>query len=115
MHNECKLYNYIVEPRLSNDSQDEQFWVRPKYLSKKMPQWSNKFSEFEHTSRADENGTRVNDCRNKLNTTKRLAESTLAAWFQFSNKSGVEYNFRTNYVWQPRFHYACVYVCPVDL
>ena len=42
-------------------------------------------------SRADENGTHANDCRSKLKTAERLAESTRATFFQFSNKSVVNY------------------------
>ena len=65
---------------------------------------NNKYSEFEHTSRADENGTRINDCRDKPNTTERLAEFKQAALFKFLNKSAMENNFGTNYVRQPKFH-----------
>ena len=50
-----------------------------KIEEEKMLQWSNKCSEFEHTIRVDENGTRVNDCQSKPNTVERLAESTRAA------------------------------------
>ena len=61
-------------------------------------------SDFEHTSRANENGMYTNDCRGKPNIVERLAESTQAALFQFLNKSGVEHNFGMNYVRQMRFH-----------
>ena len=41
-----------------------------------MLQWLNKYSEFEHTSQANEKGIRANDYQVKPNTTKWLAEST---------------------------------------
>ena len=49
-----------------------------KTFEQKLPQWSNKCSEFEHTSRAIKNGTRANEGRGKPNTVERLAESTRA-------------------------------------
>ena len=58
-----------------------------------MPQWSNKFSKFEHVSWTDENGTSANDCWSKLNMAEQLAKSTQAALFLFLNTSVVEYNF----------------------
>ena len=51
---------------------------------------------FGHRREADENGTRANDYRGKPNTSERLAESSRAAVFQFSNKSVVEHNFLGN-------------------
>ena len=47
-----------------------------------MPQWLNKCSEFEHMSRADENGIRANDW-GKPNTAERLGESTCAVSVSF--------------------------------
>ena len=66
-----------------------------------MPQSSKIFSVLEYTSRADENRTRANECRNNPNTAKWLDESARAALFQFSNKSAIERNFETNYVRKP--------------
>ena len=87
-----------VYSRLSNDSQVKQFRVGPKQFVYEMLQWSIKCSEFEHTSRTDEDRTRPNDCRGKLNIAERLAEFTRATLFQLSNKSVAEPNFGTNYV-----------------
>ena len=44
-----------------------------------MPLWSNKCSEFEHTSQTNENETCTNDCWGKSNMAEWLAESTWAA------------------------------------
>ena len=33
-----------------------------------MPQWLNRFSEFEHTSQADDNRMHANNCQGNLNT-----------------------------------------------
>ena len=54
--------------------------------------WRNTYSELENTSQSDENGTYANDCRAKSNLAERLAETTRAALFQFSNKSVGEHN-----------------------
>ena len=61
--------------RATLKSNNSEFDKKKKILSKKMLQWSNKCSDFEHTNRADENGTCTNDCRSKPNTAERLAES----------------------------------------
>ena len=87
-----------VEPQLLNDlsltiqSLNKKNWV------KNAP--GIKHSEFEHTSRVDENGMCVNDCWGKSNLAEWLVKSTWAALFQFSNKLVVDHNFATNYVWQ---------------
>ena len=68
-----------VEPQLSNDSLklnnsdfDQKSWVKDS-------------SEFEHTNQVDENGIHMNEYQGKPNMAEQLAESTRAAFFQFSN------------------------------
>ena len=104
----CKVFLYIVEPQLSNDSQVEQFRVQPKHLCKKCfcdcinVQSLNAWVELMKRERVLTEKTNPT----WLNTWPSLSNQHIF----FFNKSVVENNFGMSYIWQPRCHYIYIYI-----